>query len=433
MSSYALKSEPELTRKSVAVAVAATAGLLTSSPSVIFATFGLFLAPVSHAFGIGRGPFGAMIGVSMLIGALLTPFAGQAMDRFGVRRLVLPGILALGVIELLLSVVPASAPLLAGLIVLQGLAACLVTPLAYTKVLSLWFNRRRGIMLGIAAAVGIGAGAGVSAALVGTLMAFGGWRLGYAGVGLYVLLVGGAVVAPWLREPPAVERSLDAAAQPPLPGLSRREAMGQPPFWLILLFIVASLGGIAIMTAHGPALLSGRGLHIGPVFLACVAFGSLFGQIASGYLLDRIDTPKVGLGFALATLAGAVVILYFGYTAEVVLPAAVVMGLGQGAETGLAPYYTSRFCGLKAYTGISGVLLAGAMLSAGISAALVGFIFDKTGSYAAAMPVVDGLLALAAAAIVFMPRYRYAAGASPGKTALHDEIETPLIVSTPAL
>jgi MFS family permease len=101
------------------------------------------------------------------------------------------------------------------------------------------------------------------------------------------------------------------------------------------------------------------------------------------------------------------VVLHFGTTAAIVLPAAVVMGLGQGAETGLAPYYVSRFCGLRAYTGISGILMASVTISAGFFPAIAGIIFDRTGSYDAVMPIVDGLFSLTALSILLLPKYRY--------------------------
>lgn len=405
-----LKTTPEVTRKSLLVAFAATVGLMTGSPSIISTTLGLFVLPVTHAFGIGRGTFGLLTGASMLLSASLTPLVGQAMDRHGVRRLVLPGIAALAAVQILLSLVPVSVPLLAILLLLQGAAACLLTPIAYTKVLSHWFHRRRGQMLGIAAAIGVGGGSGVSAILIGRLMAAGGWRMAYLGTGLYVLVVGGVVVGLLLREPPPVERATRFSAMPDLPGLSRREALGTKSFRLVILLVVASLGAITIMMGHGPALLAGRGLNIGPAFLACAGLGSLFGQLISGFLLDRIDSPRVGLFFAVATLAGAAVILHFGTTVTIVLPAAIVMGLGMGAETGLAPYYVSRFCGLRAYSGISGILMALVTVSAGVFPAIAGYIFDRTGSYDAVIPLVDLLFALAALAIVLMPGYRFPAG-----------------------
>jgi MFS family permease len=402
-----VKTTSELTRQSMLVVFAATIGLMTSSAPVIATTIGLFVVPMTHAFGIGRGTFNLMTGVSMLFSASLMPWVGQAIDRHGVRRLVLPGIAALAAVEILISRVPISVPLLAVLLLLQGAAASLLTPLAYTRVISLWFHSRRGQMLGMSSAIGIGAGSGICALMIGALMTAGGWRLAYLGTGLYVLVVGGLVVGLFLREPPFVAQANRAALPANLPGVSRREALGTWSFRMVMIFVVSTIGGITIMMTHGPALLAARGLAIGPQFLACAGLGSLVGQLASGFLLDRIDSPKVGIAFAVATLIGAVVVLHFGTTAAIVLPAAVVMGLGQGAETGLAPYYVSRFCGLRAYTGISGILMASVTISAGFFPAIAGIIFDRTGSYDAVMPIVDGLFSLTALSILLLPKYRY--------------------------
>lgn len=399
----------EVTRKSLLVMLAATLGLMTSSPTIVAAPQGLLLVPITHDFGIGRGTFNLLTGISMLIGAALTPFVGQVMNRHGARRLVLPGIVAFGLAQILFAAVPLSTPLLTAVLIVQGIASCLVTPLAYTRVISLWFSRRRGIMLGTSAAIGIGGGGGVCAGLVGTLLALSGWRIALLGTGVYILLVGALVVVPFLHEPKAVERAADADLPPDLPGITLREAFGSWSFRLVMLMVVCVIGALTVMMGHGPALLAGRGLNIGPYFLGCAAIGSLSGQLVSGQLLDRIDSPKVGLGFATASLIGGATILYFGTSAAIVLPAAVVMGLGQGAETGLASYYVSRFCGLRAYAGIFGIVMALVTASAAIFPPIAGYVFDATGSYDAMIPFIVLMLAVPPLAILLMPRYRFAA------------------------
>ena len=424
-----VKTAGELTRGSLLVTLGATIGLMTSSPSLIATTLGLFLAPVTQAFHIGRGTFGLMTGAALLVTAALTPFVGQAMDRYGVRRLVLPGVAALAVVQLLLAIVPVSTPLLVVLLLLQGAAGALLTPLAYTKVLSLWFHRRRGQMLGIASAIGIGGGTGVAAGLVGALLHQGGWRLAYGGLGVYLLVVGGLAAALLLREPPGVVRTTKSTVPADLlPGLSQREALGTGALRLVMLMTVTSIGGITIMFGHAPALLAARGLNIGPAFVGCVALGSLIGQIASGFLLDRIDSPKVGAIFAFGALVGAAVVLHLGSSAAIALPGGVVMGLGQGAETGLAAYYVSRFCGLRAYTAISGLLFALVMVSAGIFPALAGFMYDLSKSYAAVIPLVDVLFAVATVSILLLPKYRFAAVA-PRALRLSSAAMTPAVSS----
>lgn len=400
---------PEVTRKSMLVVVAATLGLMTSMPTIVSAPLGLLLVPITHDFAIGRGTFNLLTGCSMLLGAALTPYVGQLMNRYGVRRLLLPGILAFGVIQILYAAVPVSIALLAIVLLLQGVVGSIVTPLPYTKVVSVWFSRRRGLMLGTSAAIGIGAGSGICAVLVGVLTAWAGWRVALLGTGLYILVAGLLVIFPFLHEPKVIERAADAETPPDLPGLTLREALGERSLRLVLLLVASVLGGITIMMGHGPALLQGRGLDIGPYYLGCAAIGSLTGQLLSGQLLDRIDSPRVGFGFALATFVGGATVLFFGTSAAVVLPATLVMGLGQGAETGLASYYVTRFCGLRAYTSIFGIVMAMVTASAAIFPAIAGYVFDTTGSYDAAIPFITALLGIPPIAILLMPKYRFAA------------------------
>ena len=403
---------PEITRKTMLIAFAATLGMMTSSPPIVAAPQGLLLLPITEAFHIGRGTLSLLNGISLLIGAALTPLVGQAIDCYGVRRIVMPGIIAFGLVQCLFAIIPLSTPMLGLVLMLQGIASCLVTPLAYTRVISLWFQRRRGVVLGVVSAFGIGGGGGIAAGIVGGLLAHGGWRLAYLGTGIYILAVGALVIWPFLHEPTIAERASDESPVD-LPGLSFKQALATPAFRLVMVLVVGCISGLSFMMGHGPALLSARGLNIGTGYVACAALGSLSGQILSGVLLDRIDSPKVGLGFAMANFIGGVTILYFGFSAAVVLPAAIVMGLGQGAETGLASYYVSRFCGLRAYASIFAVVMMLVTLSAGVFPTIAGYAFDNTGSYDILMPYLIVILALPAIAIFFMPRYRYKADLSP--------------------
>jgi MFS family permease len=57
---------------------------------VIGFTFGLFLKPVSQEFGWSRGAMSAASGAATLMMAMAVPFTGLLVDRWGVRRVLLP-------------------------------------------------------------------------------------------------------------------------------------------------------------------------------------------------------------------------------------------------------------------------------------------------------------------------------------------------------
>jgi MFS family permease len=94
--------------------------------------------------------------------------------------------------------------------------------------------------------------------------------------------------------------------------------------------------------------------------------------------------------------------------------AAVLVGLGIGAEVDIIAYLTSRYFGLRSYGAIFGWIWAVFGVSGGLGAYLMGFGFDKTGSYL--VPLIGFFCAsvLAALLIVALGPYRYCVGAASG-------------------
>jgi MFS family permease len=56
-------------------------------------TFGVFLKPVTEDLGISRGALSSGLGISAWFVALSCPIVGWLIDRFGTRRVMVPGVL----------------------------------------------------------------------------------------------------------------------------------------------------------------------------------------------------------------------------------------------------------------------------------------------------------------------------------------------------
>ena len=102
-------------------------------------------------------------------------------------------------------------------------ASAIQTPIGYAKAIAAWFDRRRGLALGIAMS-GVGLGGFVMPQLAEALIERVGWRGAYASLGLLTLLVAFPAVALWIREPLPGEGEFRGAsvATSKLPGLTVR-------------------------------------------------------------------------------------------------------------------------------------------------------------------------------------------------------------------
>ena len=61
--------------------------------AVMVFTFGVFLKPVTEDLGVSRGDLSSALGVSTWFVAASCPVIGWLIDRFGTRRVMIPGIL----------------------------------------------------------------------------------------------------------------------------------------------------------------------------------------------------------------------------------------------------------------------------------------------------------------------------------------------------
>jgi len=74
-------------------------------------------------------------------------------------------------------------------------------PVAYSRVVANWFDRRRGLALGLSSA-GVGVGAFIMPSMAHFLIEEYGWRQAYTALGCASLLIGAPVVALFLRGSP---------------------------------------------------------------------------------------------------------------------------------------------------------------------------------------------------------------------------------------
>jgi cyanate permease len=88
--------------------------------------------------------------------------------------------------------------------------------------------------------------------------------------------------------------------------------------------------------------------------------------------------------------------------------AALLIGLGVGGESDVAPYLLSRYFGLRSFSTLYGLTWVGTAAAAAAGPIMMGRAFDATGSYEALLMRFT-LLTLAVAVLTFaLPRYESA-------------------------
>ena len=139
------------------IAGASAMALIFSSGTIQLFSASLFIKPITEELGFGRGTLSTAFGINFVLSAIATPIFGRLLDLRGVRAMMLPTITLYAVATAALALLPASIPVLFAMYGIVGVFGTAQTPTPYSKVVSWWFDRQRGIALGVAlAGTGLG-------------------------------------------------------------------------------------------------------------------------------------------------------------------------------------------------------------------------------------------------------------------------------------
>ncbi len=403
------------------IVVGSVLGLMVGNGPVMQFTFGVFVKPLGDELRADRASVSAALMAGLVATAIATLFAGRAIDRFGTRAIALPAICLFSLGMAAIGLLADSTWSLALLYAAAGVAAAGQTPLAYSKAVSSAFDRRRGLALGVAMA-GVGIGTALMPQIAQWLVVQFGWRAAYMGLGLVVFVVATPAMAFLVAMPPArVARVADAEPAPLPEGLSAHQALRSAVFWklAVAFFFVAMAASGA--TAHLVPLMTDRGLSAAAATgaLGTAGVALIAGRLLAGWMLDRVHGPLVAAAFFALPMIG-VLMLATTHTTVLAVPAAVLVGLGLGAEVDLIAYLQSRYLGLKAFGAIYGYLFATFMLGSGLGPFLMGSSFGGLHSYDPALWLFAAALLGACLLMAGLGPYLYASrmqtpdGLAPG-------------------
>ncbi len=395
------------------IVVASVMGLMVGTGSINLFAAGVFLKPVAAALGFGRGEVATALGIANLTSALATPFMGRFIDQYGSRRMMLPFIVLFALATASLSLLQPSAVILFGLYGISGCVGVGQSPTAFARLVSSWFDRERGLALGITLA-GVGLGTAIIPQYATFLVQHFGWRMGYVGLGAAVLVLGFVPVALLVRDPPghAVRAAASvAAAAPGMPGILFSAAVRSRQYWLVTAAFFLAATTINGSLLHVVPLLTDRGMS--PAAAAgAVSFAGLAligGRLLSGYLVDRIFAGYVAVFFLLCPMAG-IAILGLGIGGLGPILGTILLGTGIGAEIDLMSFIISRFFGVRAFGALHGFMFAWAILGNAVGSSILGWSYQLLHSYGPGFVVFEVFLVVTCALLGTMGPYRYPAG-----------------------
>ena len=384
--------------------VAAASGMSFANAATAISILTVFVVPMSQEFGWNRTEVAGATSLGAVLGAVLAPFTGRAVDRFGARVTLVAG----GLIVVAGCLYLANAQVLAGFYVAftavriadQGLIQVSASVTA-----GKWFARYRGRATGLVM-LGNAGGVIVMAPLVQLVISLWNWRAAWVMLAGSMLVVG---VIPALllvrRQPEDLgltvdgadpdEADLQAAELANEKAVSIGEVIRTPSFWLILisLFLVATAtSGIGL---HLVPHLTQQGLSPGAA-VAAVSVMSISGAVAAvafGLLAERAS-PKLLLVLSYLLAAASMWVLMIADNPPETYLFAVLQGIvGTGINT-LAPLLWAAYYGRGSLGSIFGVSRAAQVVGFAVGPLASAVVYDRTGSYQGAF------LALAVVAVL---------------------------------
>jgi MFS family permease len=346
------------------------------------------LPEVQAEFGTARADASLPYTLTMISFGLSGVLMGRLSDRFGIMVPVMIGTLTMA----LGYVVAGSAAslwhytLAQGLLIGGGSSATFAPLLADS---SMWFDRRRGIAVGIFASGNYVAGT-LWAPVVQHFIAAEGWRHTFFGIAAFCVASMLPLALVLRRRPPAIQTAGTGARA------TARSAhdLGVSPAALQTLLIVAGVSCCVAMSMPQVHLVAYCGdLGYGPargaqMLSLMMAFG-VVSRLVFGFVSDRIGGLRTLLtGSALQGVALLLFLPFDGLVSLYVI--ASLFGLFQG---GIVPSYAiivrEYFPPAEAGARVGSVIMA-TLFGMALGGWMSGAIFDLTGSYRAAF--ANGIL-----------------------------------------
>lgn len=337
------------------------------------------LPAMQAEFGVDRAAASMPYTATMVGFAVGNVAIGRAVDRMGYWIPALIASVALGAGFLLASLTTSvlQFTLVQGVLIGVGTSA-IFGPLIAD--ISHWFNRRRGVAVSAAAAGSYLAGA-IWPMVMPYIMQSEGWRFTYAAIGVVCLVTMVPLILLLRRGAPRVAISGSPGSRPVQP-------ISLSPAALQVLLVVAGLSCCVAMSMPQVHIVAycmdlGYGVARGADMLSIMMAAGVVSRLASGFLADRIGGVKTLLiGSVLQALSLLLYIPFDGLASLYVV--SLVFGLSQG---GIVPCYAiivreympAREAGQRV-----GIVIMATIFGMAIGGWMSGWIYDLTGSYAAA-------------------------------------------------
>ena len=396
------------------------------SVGLVFYSYGVFFKSLVSDFGGSRFGVATGLAVMNLTIAAVSPLLGRLVDRSSIRHIMCGGAALMAIGFLAASRIEALWQFYLIMGTLLALGSVMLGAIPGSTLVANWFSERRGMALGMAG-MGISLSGLAMAPVATRLIESIGWRntfVVYAALTLVTVIPAvwwvivnrpeqmrlapdGGELSSGTPEaaplPAPAPRHPSVAASPPAPAWSTREALREPNFWVIAIFVGLNFfANGAVLTHIIPhATDIGFDPNAAAWVLSTMAGFGVIGKVLFGWLVDRLP-KRVALWLASGLQGVGVALVYSVSEYPSLLLAGAVFGLGMG---GIIPLWGATIgagFGRHAFGRVMGLMIPVMVPIHILGIPYAGLIYDRTGNYQIAFITFLGAYALAMTATLFL-------------------------------
>ena len=380
----------------------------------ISTSFGVFFKSIAGEFDLSRATTSAVFSVSMLLLCVFSVLGGWALDRYGPRIVLFLMGLFTGLSLLLTSQVNAAWQLFItySLLLAMGSGATYVVTMS---TVSRWFDRKRGLAVGIAGSGG-GLGLVVMAPFAAYLIYNLDWHMAYLVMGLIAWVIIIPLSRLLKRDPQEIgalpdgiradSRAIKDEEDSIQPfGLSVLQTFRTRSFWLVMLIWLLFAFCMLLVLTHIVPHTTDIGFSAGEAAAVLSLIGGVraAGMVLLGSVADRMGKKKTAVVCTLFQ-AGAMVWLVWAQDLWMLCLFAIVYGLANGGLLSSITALLGDTFGLGRIGSILGLLDIGWAIGAATGPVAGGLIFDISNSYSVAFLIGAAAMAIVALLIVLIRR-----------------------------
>ena len=334
---------------------------------------------------------------------LISPLAGNLLDKVGPRPVVAGALLCVGASLAATSIMTEQWQFIVLFCIIGGLGyGALAAPQASATIGQI-FDEHRGLATGIATS-GASGGLLIILPILAALIGWIGWRASFVGFGFVVMAM--APIAWFLITPASRTANASAGGSSAALGSRLRMITRNSTFWLLLSgFMICGFTTTGVIEVHLIPYAISCGF---PPFESATALGvlsafNMAGMILAGYLADKVNRPMLlGAIYFLRALTFLILMNITG-NRELLFLFAILFGIVDYSVMPVLASIVSTHIGVGVMGLTLGLLFAGHSAGAAAGAFMGGYFFDAFASYDWVW-IVSIALALMAAVISWMIR-----------------------------